>query len=168
MVHCECNNFLFYYSFTWKVVTVVENLKVGFGDQGFSPKVVVPLYESEKTLAQAVGRINREGKYAKVFSEDGITNHEDTDLYSGYDYQWSTWGATCGLEILSESGARVGVIRFLDLSVANQHLFTALAWRGGCATGWKLTLNDPADKEATFTLYEVNNGISLPEKKKGK
>lgn len=60
------------------------------------------------------------------------------------------------------------MIRFLDLSVANQHLFTALAWRGGCATGWKLTLNDPADKEATFTLYEVNNGISLPEKKEGK
>ena len=130
----------------------METMQVRFGDRGFTPKVVVPLREGEKTLAQAVGRINR----------------EDTDPYSGYDYHWSTWGATCGLEILSESGAQVGVIRFPNLSVAYQHLFTSLAWCGGVATDWKLTLNDPADKEAMFTLYEVKNGISLPEKKKGK
>lgn len=146
----------------------METIQVRFGDCGFTPNVVVPLREGEKTLAQAVGRINREGKYAKVFSEDGITNHEDTDPYSGYEHVWSSWGAVCGLEILSESGARVGVIRFPKLSVAYQHLFTSLAWCGGYATGWKLTLNDPADKEAMFTLYEVKNGISLPEKKKGK
>lgn len=146
----------------------METVQVRFGEHGFTPKVVVPLGEGEKTLAQAVGRINREGKYAKVFSEDGITNHEDTDPYSGYDYHWSTWGAVCGLEILPESGARVGVIRSPKLSVAYQHLFTSLAWCGGVATDWKLTLNDPADKEATFTLYEVSNGISLPEKKEGK
>lgn len=139
-----------------------------FGERGFAPNAVVPLREGEKTLAQAVGRINREGKYAKVFSEDGITNHEDTDPYSGYDYHWSTWGAVCGLEILSESGVQVGVIRFPKLSVAYQHLFTSLAWCGGVATDWKLTLNDPADKEAQFTLYEVKNGINLPDKKKGK
>lgn len=146
----------------------METMQVRFSERGFAPNAVVPLREGEKTLAQAVGRINREGKYAKVFSEDDITEHEEVDLYSGYDYVWSSWGAVCGLEILSESGVQVGVIRFPKLSVAYQHLFTSLAWCGGVATDWKLTLNDPADKEAQFTLYEVKNGISLPEKKEGK
>lgn len=89
----------------------METMQVRFGEHGFTPNVVVPLRESEKTLAQAVGRINREGKYAKVFSEDGITNHEDTDPYSGYEHVWSSWGAVCGLEILSETGAQVAVLR---------------------------------------------------------
>lgn len=63
----------------------------------------------------------------------------------------------------AEAGKQVGVIRFQNLSVASQHLFTSLAWHGGYATDWKLTLGDPADMEADFTLYEVKKGIDLPE-----
>lgn len=105
----------------------METMQVRFGERGFAPNAVVPLREGEKTLAQAVGRINREGKYAKVFSEDGITNHEDTDPYSGYDYHWSTWGAVCGLEILSESGVQVAVLReqmadISDLGYYSEHV----------------------------------------------
>lgn len=144
-------------------MAVMVNLLVGFGDQGFSPAVEVPLCEGERTLAQAVGRINREGKYARVFSEDGIVEYRDDSQINAPTYVWPAWEAVCGLEILSESGAQVGVIRFQNLSVANQHLFTSLAWHGGCAIGWKLTLSDPADKEADFTLYEVKNGIDLPQ-----
>ena len=33
----------------------METIQVRFGEHGFTPKVVVPLRESEKTLAQAVG-----------------------------------------------------------------------------------------------------------------
>lgn len=141
----------------------MENLVVGFGEGGFSPAVVVPLCEGERTLAQAVGRINREGKYARVFSEDGIVEHVDDSQINAPAYIWSTWEAVCGLEILSEAGKQVSVIRFQNLSVASQHLFTSLAWHGGYATDWKLTLGDPADMEADFTLYEVKKGIDLPE-----
>ena len=144
----------------------MENLQVRFGERGFAPVVEVPLHNGERTLAQAVGRIHREGKYARVFSEDGIVEHVDNSQINAPAYVWHTWGSVCGLEILSETGEQVGVIRFLNLDVGNQHLFTSLAWRGGYATEWKLTLNDPADKEASFTLFEVKNGIEAPEKGK--
>jgi hypothetical protein len=143
---------------------MTENLSIRFGNDGLDLKVEVPLHKGEKTLAQAVGRINREGRYAKVYSDDWIKKTEHIDPYSAYEYTREEWTAECGLTIYSETGEKVGRIKFLNPGDGNRHLFEGASWRDGYATDWKLTLSDPADKEAQFTIYEIKNGVRIPKK----